>query len=91
MKDTYKFDVTVIGAGILGLAIAAKFSQSGQSVVLVEQQNTPGSITTSRNSEVIHAGIYYKKNSLKQKLCFEGNKGFVAQIVLCRIHCVNPA
>ena len=69
-----KFDAIVIGAGVVGLAIAAKLSKQFPSVLLIEKNTHFGEETSSRNSEVIHAGIYYPQNSLKAKLCVEGNK-----------------
>jgi L-2-hydroxyglutarate oxidase LhgO len=65
-------DVTIIGAGVIGLAIAEKLSEKYGSSFLVEKHSTFGQETSSRNSEVIHAGIYYKKGSLKARLCIEG-------------------
>lgn len=62
----------VIGAGAVGLAIAAKLSEK-YPVLLIEKHESFGKETSSRNSEVIHAGIYYPKNSLKSKLCIHGN------------------
>lgn len=67
-------DITVIGAGVIGLAIAEKLSEDYQNVFLIEKHPTFGQETSSRNSEVIHAGIYYRKNSLKARLCVEGNR-----------------
>lgn len=67
-----KFDVLVIGAGVVGLAIAAKLSKRFNSVLLVEKNARFGEETSSRNSEVIHAGLYYPSHSLKAKLCVEG-------------------
>ena len=64
----------VIGAGVVGLAIARKFAQSNEDVLVVEEQSTFGTITSTRNSGVIHAGIYYDKGSLKSKLCPIGNR-----------------
>lgn len=69
-----KVHITIVGAGVIGLAIAAELSQKYQDVVLLEKETAFGQGTSSRNSEVIHAGIYYPKNSLKAKLCVEGNK-----------------
>lgn len=66
------FDAVVIGAGVIGLAVARALSLKGQSVLVLEKNASFGEETSSRNSEVIHAGIYYKKNSLKAKLCVEG-------------------
>lgn len=65
-------DVLIIGAGVVGLAIANKLSER-LSCILVERHPSFGNETSSRNSEVIHSGIYYPKDSLKTKLCVEGN------------------
>jgi len=67
-----KTDVIVIGAGVIGLAIAAKLSQRKLNVILVERHPAFGREISSRNSEVIHAGIYYTAGSLKARLCVEG-------------------
>ncbi len=66
------FDVLVIGAGVVGLAAAKALSEAGRSVILVEHEPNIGWGTSSRNSEVIHAGIYYPKDSLKALACVEG-------------------
>jgi L-2-hydroxyglutarate oxidase LhgO len=65
-------DITIIGAGIVGLAIAEKISEKHENVFLIEKNLSFGQETSSRNSEVIHAGIYYTRDSLKAKLCVEG-------------------
>lgn len=67
-----KFDAVVIGAGVIGLAIARELSQRFKHVLLIEKNTSYGEETSSRNSEVIHAGIYYPENSLKAKLCVAG-------------------
>lgn len=67
-----KADVIVIGAGVIGLAVAAHLAEKGKDVITIEKYPTFGQETSSRNSEVIHSGIYYPKNSLKAKLCVEG-------------------
>jgi len=67
-------DVTIIGAGVIGLAIAEEMSKDYVNVFLLEKNHSFGQETSSRNSEVIHAGIYYTKDSLKAKLCIEGKK-----------------
>ena len=64
MIENY-IDTVVIGAGVVGLAIARKFALSKKDVLVVEEQSTFGTITSTRNSGVIHAGIYYDKDSLK--------------------------
>ncbi|MEM8786428.1 MAG: FAD-dependent oxidoreductase, partial [Pseudomonadota bacterium] len=68
----------VIGAGVVGLAIARALARSGRPVVIVESAKTIGSATSSRNSEVIHAGIYYPPASLKADLCVAGAKQLYA-------------
>jgi L-2-hydroxyglutarate oxidase LhgO len=67
-------EITIIGAGVVGLAIAEKLSGEHPNVFLVEQHLTFGQETSSRNSEVIHAGIYYTKDSLKARLCIDGKR-----------------
>ena len=70
--EKFQIDCLIIGAGVAGLAIANKLSKSHNEVFLIEQNKLIGQETSSRNSEVIHAGIYYKENSLKARLCVEG-------------------
>lgn len=65
---------TIIGAGVVGLAIASKLSENNSDIIVIEKEDRFGQGTSSRNSEVIHAGIYYPANSLKAKLCVRGNK-----------------
>ena len=65
-------DVVVIGAGVIGLAIAREFARAGREVVVLEANAGIGEETSSRNSEVIHAGIYYPTDSLKARLCVRG-------------------
>jgi L-2-hydroxyglutarate oxidase LhgO len=67
-------EITIIGAGVIGLAIAEKASGENKNVYLIEKHPSFGQETSSRNSEVIHAGIYYTKDSLKVKLCIEGKR-----------------
>lgn len=64
----------VIGAGVVGLAVARSLAKTGREVLVLESENTVGSATSSRNSGVIHAGIYYPQGSLKAKLCVAGRK-----------------
>jgi L-2-hydroxyglutarate oxidase LhgO len=68
-----KTKITIIGAGVVGLAIAAKLSERFEDIILLEKAETFGTGASSRNSEVIHASIYYPKDSLKGKLCLRGN------------------
>jgi len=69
-----KQDVIIVGGGVVGLAIARELSSTGKDVLLIERYPTFGQETSSRNSEVIHAGIYYEKDSLKAKLCVKGKE-----------------
>ncbi|MFH2204235.1 MAG: NAD(P)/FAD-dependent oxidoreductase [Elusimicrobiota bacterium] len=69
-----KVDICIIGAGVLGLAAAARLARGGRSVVVLEKAPRYGTETSSRNSEVIHAGIYYPPDSLKSRLCHEGRR-----------------
>jgi L-2-hydroxyglutarate oxidase LhgO len=69
-----KNDVTIIGAGVIGLAVAAEISRPDWSIFIIEKNTTHGRGISSRNSEVIHGGIYYPQNSLKASLCVEGNR-----------------
>ncbi|MAG13537.1 MAG: hypothetical protein CMN78_02955 [Spirochaetales bacterium] len=66
--------VAVIGAGIVGLAIAERISRTIGDVVVIEQHESFGRETSSRNSQVVHAGLYYPEDTLKAKLCVKGNR-----------------
>jgi L-2-hydroxyglutarate oxidase LhgO len=68
------FDAVVIGAGVVGLAVARQLALTGREVLVLEAEKTIGLHTSSRNSEVIHAGLYYAEGSLKARLCVEGRK-----------------
>ncbi|PKU70127.1 2-hydroxyglutarate dehydrogenase [Dendrobium catenatum] len=72
--STETADVVVIGAGVVGLAVAREFALKGRDVLVVEAATTFGTGTSSRNSEVIHAGIYYPPQSLKAVLCVRGRE-----------------
>jgi L-2-hydroxyglutarate oxidase LhgO len=65
-------DAVVIGAGVVGLAIGRALAQRGHETVVLERANAIGTATSSRNSEVIHAGLYYATDSLKARLCVAG-------------------
>lgn len=67
-----KADITIIGAGVVGLAIAAEIAGPGLNIFILEKNPTHGSGISSRNSEVIHGGMYYPEGSMKAKLCVEG-------------------
>ncbi|SDD55720.1 L-2-hydroxyglutarate oxidase LhgO [Variovorax sp. CF079] len=69
-----EFDCAVIGAGVVGLAVARALALKGREVVVLEAEGAIGTGTSSRNSEVIHAGIYYPEGSLKARLCVEGKQ-----------------
>jgi L-2-hydroxyglutarate oxidase LhgO len=71
---TAEVDTVVIGAGVVGLAIARELALSGREVIVLEKNRQIGEETSSRNSEVIHAGLYYAKNSLKARLCVDGKR-----------------
>lgn len=71
-------DAIVIGAGVIGLAVARSLAMSGRSVIVLEKADAIGTETSSRNSEVIHAGIYYPKDSLKARYCVEGRRKLYA-------------
>ncbi len=65
-------DTVVIGAGVVGLACARALAQAGHEVIILEQEGHFGEATSARNSEVIHAGLYYPSGSLKARLCVQG-------------------
>ena len=71
---TEEVEAVVVGAGVVGLAVARQLAMANIEVVMLESANAIGTEITSRNSEVIHAGIYYGKDSLKAKLCVEGRE-----------------
>ena len=73
MKDVIKFDAVVIGAGVVGLAIANELCNIYDNVIVIEKESDFGQHVSSRHSGVIHSGIYYEPGSLKAKLCVEGN------------------
>lgn len=67
-----KIDCAVIGAGVVGLAVARRLAKSGREVLILEAEDRFGSGISARNSEVLHAGIYYPQGSLKARLCVAG-------------------
>src|SRR4051812_30613444 len=67
-----RVEVVVIGAGVVGLAVARELAMAGREVIILDAEDAIGTHTSSRNSEVIHAGIYYPKGSLKARACVEG-------------------
>ncbi len=65
-------DAVVIGAGVVGLAVARALAMAGREVLILESQSSFGTGVSSRNSEVIHAGLYYPTGTLKAELCVRG-------------------
>jgi L-2-hydroxyglutarate oxidase LhgO len=72
MAPMEQVEAVVIGAGVVGLAVGRALALSGREVMVLESENAIGTGTSSRNSEVIHAGIYYPAGSLKARLCVQG-------------------
>ena len=70
----YQADIIIVGAGVIGLAIASEVAREGREVYVIERNETFGKETSSRNSEVIHTSILYPKDSLNARLCTEGNR-----------------
>ncbi|RYY81839.1 MAG: FAD-dependent oxidoreductase, partial [Comamonadaceae bacterium] len=81
-----RVDAVVIGAGAVGLAVARALAQAGQETIVAEAQQAIGQGVSSRNSEVIHAGLYYAPGSLKAQLCVRGKELLYA---LCESHGVE--
>lgn len=73
-----KIDCVVIGAGVVGLAVARALALQGREVIVLERHPAIGMETSSRNSEVIHAGLYYPTGSLKARLCVQGRDALYA-------------
>jgi L-2-hydroxyglutarate oxidase LhgO len=78
-----KIECVVVGAGVIGLAIARQLAQSGREVIVLEAAEGIGTVTSSRNSEVIHAGIYYRSGSLMARMCVAGKQALYRY---CREH-----
>jgi L-2-hydroxyglutarate oxidase LhgO len=76
--DAFDFDACVVGAGAVGLACGYALSRRGLSVVVLEKERAIGQGVSSRNSEVIHGGLYYPTGSLKARLCVEGRRALYA-------------
>lgn len=74
MSEPADIECIVVGAGIIGLAIARALAKGGHEVVVLEADHRIGAGISSRNSGVIHAGIYYPENSLKARFCIEGRR-----------------
>ncbi len=86
MSKGFSTEAVVIGAGAVGLAVARALAQAGREVVILEKNAHIGQETSARNSEVIHAGIYYSQGSLKATLCVEGRERLYA---FCESHGVG--
>jgi L-2-hydroxyglutarate oxidase LhgO len=78
MSAAEKVDALVVGAGVVGLAVARALALMGREVMVLEREADIGTGTSSRNSEVIHAGIYYPAGSLKAQLCVQGKQALYA-------------
>lgn len=72
-----QLDAVVVGAGVVGLAVARALAAAGRDVVVIERERAPGQHASSRNSEVLHAGLYYPPGSLKARLCVAGRRALV--------------
>jgi L-2-hydroxyglutarate oxidase LhgO len=79
----YTVDITIIGAGVVGLAAASELASRDRAVYILERHGTFGQETSSRHSGVIHSGIYYPEGTLKARLCLSGNR---ALYQLCQRH-----
>src|SRR6476661_10847818 len=73
-----KVECVVIGAGVIGLAVARRLARAGREVIVLEAAEGIGTETSSRNSEVIHAGIYYPAGSFMARFCVSGRKALYA-------------
>lgn len=69
-----KLEITIVGAGVVGLAVALELSKNYKDIFVIEQESSFGQGISSRNSEVIHVGIYYPQDSLKAQTCIEGRR-----------------
>lgn len=78
MQDIEQVEAVVIGAGVVGLAVARALARAGHEVVVLEALDAIGTVTSARNSEVIHAGLYYSPGSLKAQWCVEGRERLYA-------------
>ena len=73
------FEVAIVGGGVVGLACAARLARAGRSLIVLERHDRPGEESSTRNSGVIHAGLYYAPGSLKAELCVEGRERLYAR------------
>ncbi|MBN2097809.1 MAG: NAD(P)/FAD-dependent oxidoreductase, partial [Candidatus Omnitrophica bacterium] len=79
----HQTDIAIVGAGVIGLAVSSQIAKHQRTVYVLEKNNSFGQETSSRNSEVIHAGIYYPANTLKAKTCVVGRRMLYE---ICRRH-----
>jgi L-2-hydroxyglutarate oxidase LhgO len=79
-------DCAVIGAGVVGLAIARRLALAGREVIVLDAESSIGNHTSSRNSEVIHAGIYYPTGSLRARMCLAGKHALYEYCVSHGVH-----
>jgi L-2-hydroxyglutarate oxidase LhgO len=83
--DVYQTECLVVGAGAVGLACAVELARRGREVLTVEAADCIGSGTSSRNSEVIHAGLYYPTGGMRHRLCVEGRRKLYAYLAACGV------
>src|SRR5580658_4509693 len=83
--DQQSYDLAVVGAGIVGLAVAREYlrRRPGARLIVIDKEQTVGFHQTGHNSGVIHSGVYYKPGSLKARLCVQGA---AAMVEFCREH-----
>ncbi len=79
-------DVIVIGAGVVGLATAAEVARAGHDVIVLEAADAIGTQTSARNSEVVHAGMYYPTGSLRHRMCVDGRRKLYAYLDARGVH-----
>lgn len=89
MSENYHVPCVILGGGVIGLSVAKFLSEKFPDILLIEKEYAYGMETSSRNSEVIHAGIYYKTNSLKRKFCVDGKKKLYSYAMERRIDFKN--
>src|SRR6186997_3015191 len=81
-----RVECVVVGAGVVGLAVARALALKGREVLLLEAESHPGTITSARNSGVIHAGLYYAPRSFKARFCVAGNRALYSY---CKEHGID--
>src|SRR6202021_1609993 len=87
-----KVECVVVGAGVIGLAVARKLAQAGREVIVLEAAEGIGTVTSSRNSEGIHAGIYYPAGSLMARMCVSGKEARALEPALnCDAALLSPS